>query len=403
MSNMRPLQIALLWHSFRSDNLGVGALTLSNIAILRSAARRAGCSIKMTIVGYGGRANYRDFGADVEECLVTGMNSWAPGGTVWRALTKADLVLDIAAGDSWADIYGLKRFFWQWISKELPQLYRVKLVFAPQTIGPFDRPLTKAAAAWTMRRAEHVFARDAESFEQLRALDVSRADETIDVAFHLPFEQQPKSNGRIRFGFNISGLLYGGGYHGNDSFGSSESYRAMVDGIIQKLIARGDTDVVLVPHVVPNDGSVDDDVAVSHRVAARYPGVLVAPLFHSPIEAKSFISGLDILAGSRMHATIAAVSSGVAVVPLAYSRKFRGVFNSIGYGLVGDCTSTPAADLIELTLAAVDQRRELTRLALRGQEIARQKLGVYEDYLADLLSRLAVMPERNNFALRREV
>ena len=32
-----------------------------------------------------------------------------------------------------------------------------------------------------------------------------------------------------------------------------------------------------------------------------------------------------------MHATIGAVSCGVPTLPLAYSRKFKGVFNSIHY------------------------------------------------------------------------
>ena len=32
-----------------------------------------------------------------------------------------------------------------------------------------------------------------------------------------------------------------------------------------------------------------------------------------------------------MHATVAAFSTGVAVTPYAYSRKFKGLYNTIGY------------------------------------------------------------------------
>jgi hypothetical protein len=71
-------------------------------------------------------------------------------------------------------------------------------------------------------------------------------------------------------------------------------------------------------------------------------------------------------------------------VPLAYSRKFRGVFNSIGYPLVGDCTAGPADPLIALTLDAVDRRRELSEAARDGSARAMRKLDVYEDYLANL-------------------
>lgn len=385
MNDPDTVKIALLWHSLRSDNLGVGALTVSNIAILRAAAARAGRPVQMTIVGYGGRCDYADGGADVGEVLVKGSRSWLPGGAVWRALTGADIVLDIAAGDSWADIYGTKRFFWQWLSKELPILAGRKLVFAPQTIGPFMHPFRRKMAGLTMRRADRVFARDHESFEILGGMGVQARTETIDVAFRLPFEQAAKPDGRLRFGFNVSGLLYGGGYTGANQFGSSEAYRQMVDGIITGLMKRGDTDIVLVPHVVPNDGSREDDVAISHHLAGRFPGVTVAPLFNSPSEAKGFISGLTMLAGSRMHATIAAVSSGTAVVPLAYSRKFRGIFNSIDYPIVGDCTSAPAQELIDLTLNAVDRRDELTLRARQSLGIAHRKLEAYESHLEQMI------------------
>ena len=38
----RHVRIGLLWHSVSSGNLGVGALTLGNIAIVRQVAERMG-------------------------------------------------------------------------------------------------------------------------------------------------------------------------------------------------------------------------------------------------------------------------------------------------------------------------------------------------------------------------
>ena len=46
--------------------------------------------------------------------------------------------------------------------------------------------------------------------------------------------------------------------------------------------------------------------------------------------------------GARMHACIAAFSSGVPVVPMAYSRKFEGLFGSLGYDRTVDCTADSA-------------------------------------------------------------
>ncbi len=384
-----PLRIGLLWHSLRSANLGVGALTIANIAIVRAAAARAGRAVRPVVIGFGGPLHYSPDG-EVEEVITASTAYLAPGSPLWRALGSCSVVLDIGGGDSWADIYGGKRFFWMWWSKQMARLQRRPVVLSPQTIGPFDQPVMRLLAGQAMRGCERIFTRDAESLALLRDMGASgRASETVDVAFRLPFERSPaRSGGQIRFGFNVSGLLYAGGYHSNDQFGSREAYRAVVHGVIAGLLQRGDVEITLIPHVLTGDGSAEDDAAVSRAVAAQHPGVKVAPSFRSPSEAKSYISGFDILAGSRMHATIAAASSGVAVVPLAYSRKFRGVFSSIGYPLVADCVSTPADELIGVTLGAVDRRGELAEAAAKGSAAAIRRLDVYEDYLTELFSRL---------------
>ena len=52
--------------------------------------------------------------------------------------------------------------------------------------------------------------------------------------------------------------------------------------------------------------------------------------YYNEREIKSVIGQCDFFIGSRMHACIAALSQGIPAVGLAYSKKFRGVFESIG-------------------------------------------------------------------------
>lgn len=381
------LRVALLWHSLRSDNLGVGALTIAHMRIIREAAAVAGRNVTFDIVGFGNSQYYPPVEQDFSETLVRGSKNLLPGFPVWKALGRANIVLDIGAGDSFADIYGAKRFLWMWVPKLMALLQGKPLVLAPQTIGPFEHPLSARLASFAMKRCRKVFARDGQSkavLDQEKLGDI--AAETVDVAFRLPFERQARApDGRIRFGLNVSGLLYAGGYTGKNQFGIKGDYRAMTDQIISGLLARGDTDVVLVPHVITSTGDNEDDIHVSRIIAEKFPEVTIAPRFASPSEAKSFISGLDILAGSRMHATIAAVSSGIAVVPLAYSRKFSGLFAAVGYPLVGDCTKQGETELVALTLGAVDRRAELATAAQHSNEIAQQRLGIYSTYLTSLM------------------
>ncbi|MBC7506208.1 MAG: hypothetical protein H7267_10865 [Sandarakinorhabdus sp.] len=48
---MKTLRIGLLWHSAAAGNLGVGALSVGNIALARAAAERAGLKPEFTLFG----------------------------------------------------------------------------------------------------------------------------------------------------------------------------------------------------------------------------------------------------------------------------------------------------------------------------------------------------------------
>jgi len=72
-----------------------------------------------------------------------------------------------------------------------------------------------------------------------------------------------------------------------------------------------------VSHVISERFVVEDDYRIAQKLAEEFPGTIVAPRFRNSSEAKSYISGLDFFCGSRMHACIAAFSSGVPVVPVA--------------------------------------------------------------------------------------
>jgi polysaccharide pyruvyl transferase WcaK-like protein len=94
---------------------------------------------------------------------------------------------------------------------------------------------------------------------------------------------------------------------------------------------------MLVPHVLGPAGTVDADREASVRLLAevepRYRDrIALVPDGLGPAETKWFCAQTDWYAGSRMHATIAALSSGVPTAPIAYSYKFRGVFASCGQG-----------------------------------------------------------------------
>lgn len=93
----------------------------------------------------------------------------SPGG--YLADVRAhDILLDIGAGDSFADIYTDKRFAYIMVTKAIPILVGTPLVLSPQTIEPLSRQPHASMAAWACRKAKFVFARDPLSMDVLRKL-----------------------------------------------------------------------------------------------------------------------------------------------------------------------------------------------------------------------------------------
>jgi len=86
-----------------------------------------------------------------------------------------------------------------------------------------------------------------------------------------------------------------------------------------------------------------------------FPTTIVVDPFDTAITAKSFISGMDVFTGARMHATIAAYSSGVPVIPFSYSRKFEGLYDFIKYPYVISGKSIETEMAIKKTIEYIEE------------------------------------------------
>ena len=382
---MTPLNICLIMHSTRSDNLGVGALTVSEVAIIRDIARDLNHPIQITVMDWKDpRAPYVT-GADVTVRDLDGKVMLNPRGYFAQA-RRADMVIDIGGGDSFADIYGGRRLRRMFVLKFLTHLAGTPLVMAPQTVGPFKKPVSKWAAKLSMRLCKIVATRDQLSTKAARDMGLTRdLIEASDVALRLPFDAPTKTTGPKKVGINVSGLLMGGGYTGKNEFGLQMDYPRLIRDLISHFQNLG-TQVHLVPHVIVPAGrlAAEDDYNASMKLHAEFPNTIVAPAFETPSEAKTYIAGMDFFMGARMHACIAAFSSGVPVIPMAYSRKFAGLFGSIGYDHTVDCTSETSEAIKTKIIAGFENRTSLQAETETALKTSRIKLGAYEDALRDL-------------------
>lgn len=253
------------------------------------------------------------------------------------------ILMDIAWGDSFSDIYGKHRFETVYHHYLYSKKNKKPLILLPQTIGPFIDDEVKKKAKIMLEYSSSVYARDPLSAGCAKDTykDVC-IRETTDIAMFMQYiKRQSVDSDAIKIGFNPSGLLWNGGYTYKNQFNLKSDYKEIVCRVIEYLISIDDVIVELIGHDIkgPNSGDCFDDYYVCKLLQKKYPKCKVAPFFYSPVEAKSYISGLNLLIGSRMHCCIAAYSSGVPVYPLAYSRKFKGLFvDKMKYQYYSDLT-----------------------------------------------------------------
>ena len=277
---------------------------------------------------------------------------------------NADCILDIGQGDSFSDIYGEDRFKMIDLIHQYGKRLSKPYCILPQTIGPFTDLKIKTIADESIALSSLCMARDKQSYDYVvkNVPSQSSVKEYIDVAFFMPYEKFDHGNDLVHVGINISALLWNGGYRRNNQFGLKSDYKEIVRSIIDYFLSKHDVKVHLVPHVVLQERNIENDYEVSYELWKEYNNsrLVLAPFALGPIEIKSYISGLDFFMGARMHATIGAFSSGVPVVPMAYSRKFNGLFeDSLNYQFMADLKAQTSEAVLDIICRAYDMRTDL--------------------------------------------
>jgi colanic acid/amylovoran biosynthesis protein len=406
-------KIALMGVSFDSPNLGVGALLGGSISAILSNYPNAQISLLdywRTPLNRTIRFNDRDVAVDLVNLrfskrlflpnniaylialsillrlipIKSLRNRIIQRNSTLKFISETDVFGSIAGGDSFADIYGLSRLFYVGLPQILIILLGKKLILFPQTFGPFKGSFARRIARYIISHSEFVYLRDKKSIDDARKLlpasQASKVRFCFDVGFLLKPEAKPsydnswiaaaKANNRPLVGFNVSGLLYSGGYTGKNEFGLKADYRVLVEKMINFLVREKSAAVALVPHVLTENlpggpGEGDDAVCreIFTRLESKYPGqIFFAGADFTSSQVKNVIAQCDFFTGSRMHACIAALSQGVPAVAISYSDKFVGVLETIGMTeAVADPRKLDENQILQIIGEAFDRRESSRR------------------------------------------
>ncbi|MBW4846030.1 MAG: polysaccharide pyruvyl transferase family protein [Lachnospiraceae bacterium] len=290
-------------------------------------------------------------------------------------------VFDFTDGDSFSDIYGLKRFYQRTAFKKAIIDAGIPLVLGSQTIGPFQDEMVEKFACLVIRECYEVYARDEISYLYTREISGREPVLTSDIAFFLPFEQKNKSKNGRSVGFNPSGLLWNGGYNRKNQFNLTVDYLKYCDVVIHNLLDDG-YEVHLILHAYNEDLSLaDNDLVAVSELKKMFPSTIVSPKFDTPMEAKSYISGLDFFIGARMHATIASLSAAIPVIPFSYSRKFEGLFESLDYPYIISGTKMSTEESIRNTIDWIKEKEKIKEaVEISASKIKTNNDALLEDY-----------------------
>ena len=382
-----PLRVGLLWHSLASGNLGVDALTAASIAILTEEAGAIGLAVEQVVIGMDDSSRGAPRRSDIAFFPVR-RKTLLTSGAYWRLAGELDCVVDIGAGDSFADIYGFKRFAFMWLTKAILIARGTPLLLAPQTVGPFANGVARQLAAAVLARADQVVTRDRPSLELVQAIaPAARVVQGVDVAFELPFaNRSAERNGpRVRIGINVSGLLADQARRGTNRFGLSYDYFTAMQQLVAQLAADPGNDVYVFTHVAGNADSSDDDGWAADAIVSTTSDAQRVPDFADAFAAKSFVSSLDFVVAARMHACVAALSSGVPVAPVAYSRKFAGLFGGIGYDVEVPVRGLDTAGVVAAITGLIDQRALLQVKVDAARAVATERTAIYRAALRRML------------------
>jgi polysaccharide pyruvyl transferase WcaK-like protein len=205
------------------------------------------------------------------------------------------------------------------------------------SIGPFkSQPDLERYMVRHLAKYSGISVRESSSRDYLETLGFRNVKLVADPAFVMVPEFWdistilPSEFGGGLLGFNISPLIKS--FRNTDS--DAMEMEAAVINFLQDVIEQTDLSIVLIPHVDSIDGNEwnSDYLYMQHliksillrpeKVAAR---ISLAPRDMNAIRTKYLISQCRYFIGARTHATIAAWSTHVPTISIAYSVKATGL------------------------------------------------------------------------------
>ena len=239
-----------------------------------------------------------------------------------KKIKDIDIIIDIS-GDSISNDYGTKSILFS-IFPILIATHRKKIIFAPQTLGPFQPGLQTFYVKKIFKKSYGIFLREEFSLKYIKKINVKEHSVCADLAFLLNSSKNPyvlKSNKKV-IGVGVSSLI--------KKFGISDPILLFKE--ICDICLRKNYQVILITHVTTIHGN---DIIIAQKIKeqffAKNEDVLFLNRNFRASEWKDIIGRCDAIISARMHPVILALSQNIPSLNLSYNHKSIGVIHDRFY------------------------------------------------------------------------
>ena len=300
----------------------------------------------------------------------------------------------MSGGDVISLDYGLASLFdWTGYAENAIDLNRPVAIWAG-SIGPFKRkPHVESFITQHLKQYTSISVRESATFAYMGDLGI-KTDLVADPAFTLvpeAFDHEPLMplGDAGCLGFNVSPLIRG--YRRGEA--SRDELDIEIIAFVTQVLAETELGVLMIPHVGPLEGGSNNSdyhymKGLLQRANLDAQRLRIAPPTLNAAQLKHLIAQCRFFIGARTHATIAAFSTGVPTISIAYSVKAKGINNDL-FGNLDYVLETPAVSASTLQTSLhkllVDEK-QLKAFLLERIPGVRLKSGAAADQLILRLS-----------------
>jgi polysaccharide pyruvyl transferase WcaK-like protein len=211
-----------------------------------------------------------------------------------------------------------------------------KTVICAESLGPFNSKVTGFITRLIIGRLDLITIREVFTAKYLNKIGLSNSKVVItgDPAFLLEPTTvvSPKKPDGIVLGVtgNPDVIPYLSGFVPSSYTARYHAYAQLLADAIDNFIDHHENvSVLLISHVFRQ---ISNDIKMHETIYSKIihkDKVQLLRKYYTADEVKGVIALCDIFVGSRMHATIAAVSTGVPTVAVGHAHKFQGVLGDL--------------------------------------------------------------------------